>query len=900
MSKATEFVPREELSEKELKDALETCAREPIHIPGRIQPHGAMLVVELETDKVVQVSQNINNFINTSVENVIGCALSDVLPDEQIEKINAVIRENTDQPLKSASLTIQGKKYDAVVHYASGYKVIELEPQSPDTGFSDDRLYEDLRDFGIHFQRAEDLEALYKITIDEVRSLTGFARVKLYQFDEDWNGMVVAESRETHMPSYLGLNFPASDIPEQARKLYSKNFLRLIPDISYQPVDLYPAQIDGLKGPLDMSYSVLRSVSPIHIQYLDNINVKASMSISIMQGGQLWGLIACHNDAPLHVPYRTRVMAEILGHVFSAKLASMETAEREKRAAQKSLLIEKISSQLNGAVKANDILFGYHEIAMQALLADGLIIYTNKTVNRFGSAPEGEDLNRFLEWCQDEIREKIIYTRDAEKFFKERDIFMKLDGGFMAVPIGLKSEDVAIWFRSAKTNKVDWAGNPEKPVEKTKAGYRLTPRSSFELWQTVTQGKCSPWADSDIMAAESIAQIILEHEKIYAERANTAKTEFLSHMSHELRTPLGTVTGIIQLLNNEQTLSDKQKDLVKTLNVSANSLLSLVNDLLDVAKIEAGEVDLEDAQFSLAELLEDIRSMMSVKANEKNLKLTVNYDRSKQIILRGDLARIRQVLINLVNNALKFTEEGFVNILARTEDAEDGKTYTVFEVIDSGIGISEEKIEDIFKKFNQADSSITRQYGGTGLGLAISKSLIDLMGGALNVTSKEGLGSKFTISIPFTIQETPLRSQLSEVEKELTTDDQPAEKKKILLVEDYEGNVVVAMHFLQSSGYDVIIANHGKEAVEQVDKEDFDLVIMDVQMPIMDGLTATKIIKEKQRNGYVKPTPIMGMTANALKEDREKCLEAGMDEYVAKPLDLKLVLQKIRQLVGQD
>lgn len=899
MTKPPNMIDRNVLSEDELQDALDTCASEPIHIPGSIQPHGCMIISDKKSNKILQVSQNAKDFLAQKPEKIVGKNLKDVFGEKNLKRINEVITFYDLQPLKSANITIKGQDFDAVVHYSGDYKVIELERMPAVQKFHDQDIYEELRDFAIVFQKASDLKSLYNVIIKEVRKLTGFARVKLYKFDEEWNGMVVAESREDSMPSYLGLNFPASDIPPQARKLYSKNYLRLIADIKYAPVGLYPEKIEGASAPLDMTHSILRSVSPVHIQYLDNINVQASMSISIMQGEELWGLVACHHDAPLHVPYKIRVLAEILGHIFSAKLSSMEKIEVEKRAAQKSMLIEKISSQLNGAVKANDILFGYHEIAMQALSADGLIIYTNKNINRFGTAPEGEQLNRFLSWCQDNLKRGIIYTRDAENFFKDKEPALKMNGGFLAVPIGLKSEDVAIWFRSAKTNKVNWAGNPEKPIEKVKGGHRLTPRSSFELWQTTSKGKCEPWGDADLDAAQSITHIILEHEKIYAERANEAKTEFLSHMSHELRTPLGAVTGIAQILRQDQSLNEDQKKLVKTLSVSSNSLMALLNDLLDVAKIEAGEVKLEENKFHMSDLLEDLRSIMMVKANEKDLKLNVNYDKNDKRYLCGDLSRIRQILINLVNNALKFTEQGFVNIMANYETDEDGQEWTVFEVIDSGIGISTEKVEQIFNKFIQADSTVTRQYGGTGLGLSISKGLVEIMDGQISVTSKKGLGSKFTVRLPLECEEadTHQLTQDEKVQEQKDVFDANMKKKKILLVEDYEGNVVVAMHFLQDQGYEVVIANNGKEALEKLEREDFDLIIMDVQMPIMDGLTATRIIKERQRKGDFKKTPIIGMTANALKEDREKCLNAGMDEYIPKPLDLKKAAGKISEMI---
>lgn len=890
------FVPRDQLSEDELKEALEHCAQEPIHIPNLIQPHGAMIIARKDNNQIVQVSNNIEDFFGKSPDYFIEKKLNDIFKKDDIESLADIIRNHDLESVKSVRIHIDDNNYDVVTHISGDYKILEFEPEgtSKEIDFKD-RIYEDLRDFSTRLQRASDVSDLYDTIVRQVRSYTGFARVKLYQFDEDWNGMIIAESRDEHMPSYLGLNFPASDIPEQARKLYAKSYLRLIADTRYKPVALHPELIKGENKPIDMSFSILRSVSPIHIQYLENINVNASMSISIMQDGKLWGLIACHHDAPHYIPYRLRIVAETIGHIFSAKLSSMQHAETQQRSAQKSLLIEKISSQINTAVTANDVLYGNHDIAMRALGADGLVIRAGEHLNRFGDIPDDDILEEFINWCRNNLYDHVVYTRDAQKFLQDEGENLDLYGGFLAVPIGIKSKDMAIWFRKPKIEKVKWAGNPEKPFEKTKAGHRLTPRSSFELWQTDTRGKCDVWSEEDIRAAQSIAQIILENEKIHAEQANLAKTEFLSQMSHELRTPLGAVIGIIQILDKDSTLNDKQKELINTLNISASSLLDLINDLLDIAKIESKEIEIEVVSFSIAQILEDLRSMMKIKAEDKGLALNVNYDRANDTQFLGDAGKIKQILMNLVNNAIKFTEKGFVNVMASFESDDEDKKQVTFEVIDSGIGIDEKKKDAVFNKFVQEDSTITRKYGGTGLGLTITKNLAEILNGSVSLDSKKGMGSKFIVKIPLRVDQKTSNKNKSEIAKNGDESYKDGhERKKILLVEDYEGNIVVALYFLQEEGYEVVIAKNGKEAIQKLDKEDFDLIIMDMQMPVMDGITATMIIKEKQNSGEYKKTPIMGMTANALKEDRQKCLDAGMDDYIAKPLDFEELSDKLK------
>lgn len=892
-------IPREQLTEEQLDAALQQCANEPIHIPNCIQPHGLMLVTKNTSEDILQVSENVIQHLGISAQDCIGKHLADVIGADNLQAINEAIREADLAPYKFTSVELAGKPYDAVVHFSRHYKVFEFEPKM-DGARKDtlQKVYEDLRNYSIEAQKTYDVESLYHLIVSHVRNITGFDRVKLYKFDEAWNGAVVAEDRANHMPSYLGLNFPASDIPEQARRLYSINYLRLIPDIRYRPSPLYPPLIKDSSKPLDMSYSVLRSVSPIHIQYLENIDVEASMSISIMQDNKLWGLIACHHKTSLHIPHSIRVLCEIIAHIFSAKLTTMRRSVDNQRHDIRKLLIEKLSLTSSLDTFENTIAKN-SEIALQALDADGIAIFSGGKFWYFGETFEQEYLELLANWYRKFGNKAIVHTSFVGDYFQHDEVLKNLSGGLLFVPIGVYSEDIAIWFRKAKTESVNWAGNPEKPVEQTKAGYRLTPRSSFELWQTTIQGRSKNWSLLDIETAESIAQILLENSKIQSDIANKAKTDFLSHMSHELRTPLGAIISIIQVLNRDNTLTEDQRKLIYNLEVSSDSLFSLINDLLDISKIEANEYILEVAPFKVAELAEDVRSIMSVKATEKNLQLSINYLATKDFVFQGDKTKIKQILFNLVNNAIKFTERGFVNLFASVTETEhpEIKCLTI-EVIDSGIGIDETKLESIFGKFIQADSSTSRLYGGTGLGLSICKSIVELMGGEIVVTSKLGLGSNFKVSLPLPCKQ----AQSNEVdlvgsEHTLTDKIDSKDRLKILVAEDYEGNIIAVLDYLQSEGCEVVIAKNGEIAVKYYQSTNFDIILMDVQMPRMDGLTATRIIKEMETKNKKRPTPILGMTANALKEDRDRCMAAGMDDYISKPMRLDELSTKIKRLV---
>ena len=892
MEDKNRLVARTELSEEELESALKYCAEEKIHIPGKIQPHGIFFAVDKETYDIKYASKNLDDFLGLNHENVIGKNIKEILGEENIDRLHQYVRDYGLQPLKSASIDINGTHFDLVAHYSDNHMIIECEASVKDDHeyASYDNFYDELRNFAVSLRQHGNTEKLYKLIVDKVREITGFDRVKLYKFDEDWNGAVISEARADFMPSYLGLNFPSTDIPEQARKLYETNYLRLISDIHYKPVDIFPDASENASEPLDMSLSALRSVSPIHIQYLDNINVSASMSVSILQNDKLWGLIACHHSKPKFIPYRIRIFSEIVGHIFSAQLSSLQIVQRKELAEKKKILIEKLSARLNIDTRLEDVFSGNHKVALEALAADGLAIKSGKRIEVYGDTPPENKVSKLMEWCQDKLEDNLYYTDVASQRLKEDPELSEIMGGFLALPIDTSLDNMVIWFRTAKDQLVNWAGDPEKPVEKTKAGYRLTPRSSFKLWQTTMKGKSIPWSIEDVEAAKSVSSLILENDKILSEQANQAKSEFLANMSHELRTPMNVVVGIIDILNKDKNLEDKQKELISSLDTSATTLMNLINDLLDISKIEANEMKFEFLPITIQDILEDIRSLHRVPAADKNISLNVNYARCDDTKYLGDPVRIRQILSNLVNNAIKFTPKGFVNILAICEEENsDGATNIVFEISDSGIGMTEKQIEGIYQKFVQADVSITRQYGGTGLGLAISKRLVELMGGSIDVTSKKDMGTKFTVSIPMKEAEKKEAIKLPNKKPK----EKMNERGTILLVEDYEGNIVVALHFLQEQGYDVIIARNGKEALEKLDNTTFDVILMDVQMPIMDGYTATGIIREKQKFGSYLPMPIIGMTANAFKEDKEKCLAAGMDDYISKPYDFDNLIDKI-------
>ena len=430
-------------------------------------------------------------------------------------------------------------------------------------------------------------------------------------------------------------------------------------------------------------------------------------------------------------------------------------------------------------------------------------------------------------------------------------------------------------------------------VAKTGKSVRFTDHAkALNRWYDVHAAKIGNPEDNYVavlfedISGRKLLEQAANQARLDAEAANLAKTEFLTNMSHEIRTPMNAVVGLSSILANETNLTGKQKNIVKVLQTSADSLLALINDLLDISKIEAKSVDLESVNFNLTNVIDDVISMLNSKAVEKNIKLVSNANSFKDKNYIGDPARIKQILLNLGSNALKFTDQGKIQIELTSTPADSACENIQISVKDSGIGIPQDKLKTIFNKFTQADSSINRKYGGTGLGLTITKTLVEIMGGEISVESKLGEGSVFTINLPLVLATAEDKKEPTKTQK-IKAADQPVGNSKplVLLVEDYAPNILVATLYLEEFGYEVEAVNDGIEAVEKTKDNKYIAVMMDVQMHGMNGFDATKAIRKFEHDNHRPRQLIIGMTAHALAGDRERCLDAGMDDYLSKPFN---------------
>jgi signal transduction histidine kinase/ActR/RegA family two-component response regulator len=392
--------------------------------------------------------------------------------------------------------------------------------------------------------------------------------------------------------------------------------------------------------------------------------------------------------------------------------------------------------------------------------------------------------------------------------------------------------------------------------------------------------------------------VLQESAQRQAHKLAQAKSEFLAKMSHEIRTPLNGVIAAADLMAATQ-LNDEQHELLDTLRLSAKTLLGIINDILDFSKIEAGRMVLETLPFTPTVLVEEVVSIMAPAAHSKGLTVRTELSSSLPHSVAGDPLRLRQILLNFVGNAIKFTACGEVVIRAmRLKKGEGQSAWLRFEVQDTGVGIPPEKQAGIFDAFTQADSSVTRQYGGTGLGLAICKRLVELMGGQIGVYSQPGQGSCFWFEVPLPVIQENAPEETTAQPSGSALNSHELDGVRVLLVEDNPVNQKVAIRMLQKLGCVVELAENGQQALEKLERASYDIVLMDMQMPVMDGLTATRLLRQReQQTGHHQV--VIALTANAMQTDRELCLDAGMDDYLSKPLTLDALQVMLLRWVAQ-
>ncbi|OUD08523.1 histidine kinase [Marivivens niveibacter] len=547
---------------------LTNCDREPIHQLGRVQSYGAMIAVS--SDWIIQhASENLTSILGVSVDDVSGQPLNRVLDTNGFERIRENMRhvQSPDSVVRlfDVPLRTNNQKFDVSFHQSGMHLIIEFEPKTEQAG----------RDVSAEvfaqiakLRHPKNLNDLTQRAATAMAELCGFDSVMVYQFQPDHSGEVLAEVRSDKAQRYNGMRFPASDIPVQARALYKRSLLRLIADVKDEGSPIIPqTTMSGV--PIDLSLSVTRSVSPIHIEYLKNMGVQASMSVSIMKDGELWGLFACHHDSPRYIDYERRTAIELFAHLFSYEISNFEDAARKSVEVESSKVQNLLMSHMAAGEPLANALRSIHEDIKSVIDHDGLVLIEDEEIYTAGATPSKEQLSRIARHLNRTINSRVFHTDKLLKFDEFGHEYEKVSVGMLAIPISKRPRDYMLLFRKPVTAHVNWAGDPNKPVTVGPNGVRLTPRQSFDVWQQTVEGQSAPWTDAQLHAAELLRVTLLEvylkitdAANLERKRAQENQQLLISELNHRVRNILNLMGGLVaQSRSSARTLEEFTQNL---------------------------------------------------------------------------------------------------------------------------------------------------------------------------------------------------------------------------------------------------------------------------------------------------------------------------------------------------
>jgi light-regulated signal transduction histidine kinase (bacteriophytochrome) len=509
---------------------LTNCAREQIHLPGSVQPHGALLALEPAGLKVIRVGGDTLGLLGATPEALLGRGLAEFLTPAQTAPLRGFLAAAgaASRPMLAFTMNVGGedRAVDAIAHVSDGCLVLEFEPlQEVDPEDSLGLVQTMVR----KAQQTDSVRELLQVAVDEVRAASGFDRVMAYRFHADGSGSVEAEAKAERLEPYLGLRYPASDIPAQARALYLRNWIRLIPDVAYRPAPLRTTAEWPAGKLLDQSQCLLRSVSPIHVEYLINMGVAASMSMSIIIDGKLWGLIACHHMSPRFLPYRLRVAFELFAQMASFQLQTKAAAEDfAVRLRSKSIHEDLVVGLAQGSDLA-DGLNRFRERLLEYIPAAGLVLWLDGQFASLGATPNATEVGSIVAWLNANLTDGVFHTYRLSAHFPPALAFADRASGMLAISVSRSPRDYLLWFRPELVQTVTWAGNPQKSFVDSLDGPRLSPRKSFAQWRESVRYQSDPWSDVDIKTAQalrtSLLEVVLEHIDQLARQRQRAKVQ---------------------------------------------------------------------------------------------------------------------------------------------------------------------------------------------------------------------------------------------------------------------------------------------------------------------------------------------------------------------------------------
>lgn len=738
----------------DFKLTLENCDTEPINRPIAIQGHGHMMVFDEENpDHLYAMSDQVKKIFNIHEEKLWQTSPKDWMPPalfKVFEEMKKPERWNSNDPVP---FVFNGNSWNIIRHIHQKKWFIEMEPQK---GTNNDQISASqmIRLVTEPLYHIDTEKELFQQLAKQFKKVSGYDRVMVYQFDKDYHGHVVGESKEKHLESFLGLHYPATDIPKIARDLFLLNRSRIISNIHLPNYWLhFNPDIKQTVPYLYLTYSQLRATSPIHIEYLTNMGVVATLILAIIVEGKLWGLISCHHYSPYFLPFEKRKTGEIITNLFALKYLEVLKSNTERESQIYLHRENKFLSQINIDQDISIQLIDATENIQNLFEADGAALLTsNFGTSVINESPAAQELEQIRDWLV-ENQKTVFFTDNLSEELPGHINIPEQIGGMIAIKISQATYDYLFWFRYTQTQTTTWGGNPDVPyeVEEVAGEIRLSPRKSFEKWKMQIGTRSMPWNNFDLALAKRVQENLLTKEtKRQAFKALQIQNEFeqLTYItSHDLQEPLRTVTNYLELLKEElqDNYSGDIKFFMERTNLATTRMRAMIKDLLDYSRIGS---DKENSWIDIEKIIQETTDDLNALINETQTKIKAG----KLPFMKGSETDIKQLFQNLISNAIKYRKSNRKPIIIIS--AKHTKTYWNFAIKDNGIGIAQENFDKIFMLFHRLHRK--DEHEGTGIGLTQCKKIVETAGGKIWVNSTQGKGSTFF----FRIHESRIRNHV--------------------------------------------------------------------------------------------------------------------------------------------
>jgi len=869
---------------------FDRCENERIHIPESIQGYGYLFAIDRSNYDIRIISANTKNIFGD--RELIGTSFFDLLKGDSEERIfleatfSRVSTSKIRLPIQIAfepTLLARYKDsgYFAVVYTSGPYFVVELEPSTEFRERYTADQYVKLYAMSVapRFKTLTSLGEMAHQMVETIRYLTNMDRVVLYKFNEDQSGQVIAEAKDKDLESYMDLYFPASDIPPQARELYKVNWVRLTPDADLPSSPLLPKMSEVSREPLDMTHSLLRTLSPIHLQYIRNQGLKASFSISLVTGDNLYGLISCHSKTARYITQDVRLQCENLSQLFSWHLLAKEEELLTKKQVATETAVDGMLDLIGPANPIVNVVRNGESAFLQAMNCDGFIYYSQHETITLGHTLPIELVKEL--YTEASANQSLPYVNESliERFAED-----ELNGiaGIMLISLFEQKKYFTAWFRKEHVSIQRWSGVENEKSENASKKERLTPRVSFKVNTRKITGRSKIFDKTDLSIANRLNRMFLVHALDAQDRMHTSLTnlrkqdqyrnEFLATLAHELRNPLSPITSGVNLLETSQDQSVRKK-VINIIKRQSEYMTKLVNDLMDVSRITQGKIKIKFERLNLENVISHSLEIIAQSIEEKNHYVRIN-NPSETLFVSGDQARLSQIFSNVLHNAVKYTEpNGQIEVTIMQQEKN-----CLVKISDNGLGIPSERLEDVFNMFTQIDPHSTHTKGGLGIGLTLVHKLVALHHGFISVHS-EGLGhgSEFTITLPLA-NDIEKEESSSKIQLQPTTG-----RKKVLFVDDNADIVEVYCLLCDTLGYETKGISDPLEAESVFISFVPDCVFLDIGMPDIDGYELCSILKKLPEAAN---TQFYAQSGWGSKKDIERALESGFTGHFVKPLSL--------------